>query len=70
MDILEAFEEAINRNNADCCTPSAMKQIRYRYNQGASIGHSTFLKILECQGYIITVVKDDDPEMIRKIISQ
>ena len=70
MDILEAFEEAISRPNADCCTNSAMKQIRFRYRNGASIGHQTFLDILKCQGYIIDVVKDDDPERIKEVISR
>lgn len=44
------------------------KNLRFRYKQGMEVGHKTFLRLLRCQGYIITVTKDSSPEVIEKIL--
>lgn len=72
MTIIEAFEELLARAKPeDCClTPEQMKMLRHRYKNGAQIGHGTFLRLLECQGYVITVTRENSPENIKKIIGK
>lgn len=71
MTITEAFEEVLFKSKpSDCCmTNDQMKTLRYRYRSGAQIGHLTFLRLLECQGYLITVEKENSEKGIEKILS-
>ena len=70
MNIEEAFEEVLRKPSAGCClNESQIKSLRFRYRNGASIGHQLYLELLRCNGYIINVVKDDDPERIKEVIS-
>lgn len=70
MTIKEAFEEVLKSKPSDCCMTNAqMKMLRNRYKNGVQIGHLTFLRLLECQGYLITVEKETSEKGIEKILS-
>lgn len=46
-----------------------MRLLRHRYRSGAQIGHQTFIRLLECRGYLITVEKENSETGIEKILS-
>lgn len=72
MTITQAFEEVLfNSKPSECCmTGGQMRLLRHRYKNGAQIGHGTFLRLLECKGYVITVTRENSPENIKKIIGK
>lgn len=70
MTIEEAFETLLAQPEAGCCIKGGqLYNLRTRYKQGSQIGHVTFLELLRCNGYIITVEKEDNPERIEKIVT-
>lgn len=72
MTITQAFEEVLfNSKPSECCmTGGQMRLLRHRYRSGAQIGHQTFIRLLECRGYLITVEKENSETGIEKILEQ
>lgn len=70
MTITEAFEDILyNAKPEDCCmNANQMAQLRFRYKQGCQIGHKSFLQLLQCRGYVITIEKESSEVVVNRIL--